>query len=187
MSDFPLAKHSPSLPSRRLVGVLERGRKAAIPLRVVGQSHAPVVPQRIGDWWLEPYGEDSKLPPRAQQRLHALLDAGICPKAVVIFHEIPQQQLAPTDMERLLTRAHRFAAHDLPAAGYALGERAKAGAVASAPIIGHALAVGGKALLWAAGAAAVGTLMIAATALSDPCLVIVTDDGYWLEVDRWYS
>ncbi len=21
----------------------------------------------------------------------------------------------------------------------------------------------------------------------DPCLVIVTEDGYWIEVDRWYS
>jgi len=29
--------------------------------------------------------------------------------------------------------------------------------------------------------------VVAALVLVDPCLVVVTEDGWWLEVDRWLA
>jgi hypothetical protein len=50
---------------------------------------APVIPQQVGNWWLEPLGPATILPARAQRRLQAVLAAGVVPRAVVVFHELP--------------------------------------------------------------------------------------------------
>ena len=47
-----------------------------VPIGFLGQSLAPVIPQQVGSWWLEPLGPATTLPPRAQRRLRAILAAG---------------------------------------------------------------------------------------------------------------
>jgi hypothetical protein len=59
----------------------------------------------------------------------------------------------------------------------------------AAPIVGSAarLVIGLTAAGLAATAAVVAALTLAAlaAALTDPCLVVVTEDGSWIEIDRW--
>ena len=56
------------------------------------------------------------------------------------------------------------------------------------PIVGRfalklslAISQGIAAVVWTTAGA------IASAVISDPCLVIVTEDGYWVEIDRWFS
>jgi hypothetical protein len=37
------------------------------------------------------------------------------------------------------------------------------------------------------GHMATASVAVVAAAALDPCLVVVTQDGYWIEIDRWYS
>ncbi len=142
------------------------------PVRVLGQSLAPVLPQQVGDWWLEPLGPATILPARAEQRLRAVLAAGVMPRAVVVFHELP----AAPPARFPVARRHAVAlARALPSMAAAV-ERS---ALRLLPVLGWLLIAAARALLL--GLAAV----LAALVLVDPCLVVVTEDGWWLEVDRW--
>lgn len=190
---------SSTLTPAPLGAVLDRRDLVGFPLRVVGRSMAPVVPQRVGDWWLEPVNIDAKLPLRARTRLDALLALDLVPKAIVLFHEIPTDW-APaspptaasspvTATRQHGTRLSRWAQQSLPV----LVDRASEATRRHGPPLARTLAhLTVRALGLAAlglGAATIVALGATATAigaaLSDPCLVIVTADGYWIEIDRW--
>ena len=182
----------PARPTSAVLATARVLRDAAaleIPLRVVGQSHAPIVPQRVGNWWLEPYTGRTPLPPRAAQRLERLLAHGVQPKAVVLFHEIPATRpTAPAaPWTRTYARLQLWQAQTLPV----LVDRAVTMARAHGPMVGRlALQVGGV-MIAVLGVTLTVSLQFAgaalAAAISDPCLVIVLEDGSWLEVDRWYA
>ena len=120
------------------------------------------------------------MPIRARQRLDALLATGFVPKAIVVFHELPRPDLEPSVWALRLTRAGRW-----------LGQATSMLAMAAASFARTAAPVVGQVLLGLAGllVMAVGGLALVLTALAsvDPCLVVVTEDGYWIEIDRWYS
>jgi len=144
------------------------------PVRILGQSMAPVIPQQVGDWWLEPLGPATILPARAQRRLRAVLAAGVVPRAVVVFHELPA---TPSARLSAVQRHVVSVARALPPMAAAV-ERS---ALRLLPVLGWLLIAAVRALL--CGLAAV----VAALVLVDPCLVVVTEDGWWLEVDRWLA
>ena len=141
-------------------------------MRVLGQSMAPAIPQRVGNWWLEPLRPATILPARAEQRLRAILSAGIRPRAVVVFHELPATPPARFSAAR---RRGVQLARALPPLAMAV-ERS---ALRLLPVLGWLLIAGIRALLSGL------TAVVAALVLVDPCLVVVTEDGWWLEVDRW--
>ena len=145
-----------------------------VPVRILGQSMASAIPQQVGDWGLEPLRPATILPARAQRRLRAFLAAGVVPRAVVVFHELP-----PTPPARLsAARQHAVAVtRALPSMVVAV-ERS---ALRLLPILGWLFIAAIRVLLL--GLAAV----VAALVLVDPCLVVVTEDGWWLEVDRWVA
>ncbi len=142
------------------------------PVRVLGQSLAPVIPQQVGTWWLEPLTPATILPERARRRLQAVLAAGVVPRAVVVFHELP----ATPPTRSSAARRHAVAmARALPPMAVAVEHSA----LRLLPVLGWLLIAAVRAALL--GLAAV----VAALVLVDPCLVVVTEDGWWLEVDRW--
>src|SRR5688572_656484 len=104
--------------------VAEDRQGLGFPVRFLGESTAPIHPQQIGKWWLEPLrldplthdptGTSTTLPPRAKQRLEALLAFGVVPRATVVFHEIPENKQALSPIERITVRLHRWAHQELP-------------------------------------------------------------------------
>lgn len=180
--------------SASIVAGLRRRQQGTFPVRVLGRSDAPVLPQRVGNWWLEPLNRNTELPPRAKQRLQTLLASGIVPRAVVVFHEIPGSNDHPSWRDKAASRIHQYVHQDLPVLADRFGDRVQRN---SPRIARGALGLGLK-VLPIAGVAMIGliallghlattTVAVVATAAIDPCLVVVTQDGYWVEIDRWYS
>jgi len=160
---------------------LERADVLNFPLKPIGRSSAPIVPQLVGDWWLQPLTPQTYLPPRAQDRLDQVLEAGIKPKAIVVFHELPRQP-KPSTLTKFGHQLGRFASVEIPAAALRAGNLARE----HGPGMLRAASIGAGVVLTGVAYLALATITAALT-ITDPCLVIVTQDGYWLEVDRWYS
>ena len=153
---------------------LEHPPAFPVPVRILGQSLAPVLPQQVGNWWLEPLTPATILPARAQRRLQAVLAAGVVPRAVVVFHELPATPPAQFPVAR---RHAVMLARTLPPMAVAV-ERS---ALRLLPVLGWLLIAAIRALLLGL------TAVVAALVLVDPCLVVVTEEGWWLEVDRWVA
>jgi len=211
----PVTVAAPAPQVDELPSALEPFAALTFPVRVLGHSLAPVVPKLRDPWWqepikvdpftLEPIGTRTKLPPRAKRRLNEVLAGGVQPRAIVVFHEIPGEKRPLSLLGRAAIRLHRLAHQELPvlaadsaALTAALAARAKARARTTAPVVGAAaltfarraapiIGIVALALLAALGKLATATVAVAAAVVaSDPCLVVVTTDGYWVELDRWY-
>ncbi|MDE3076875.1 MAG: hypothetical protein KGJ86_15775 [Chloroflexota bacterium] len=165
--------------------------------RVLGRSLAPVVYQSRGAWRLVPQHlvsrqplvlhPDGDLPSRARSRLQELLDTSLEPRAIVVFHEALEP--TPSRAAMIAAKTHRWLSQELPRMAQEssakilkrlenYGPLIVRGAEQTAELAG-VLAIG-------AGAVALGAIFAAAAAVGDPCLVVVTRDHDWLEVDRWY-
>ncbi len=94
----------------------------------------------------------------------------VVPRAVVVFHKLPARQPARFPAAR---RRAVSVVRSLPVLAV---ERS---ALLLLPVLGWLLVAASRMLLL--GLAAV----VAALVLLDPCLVVVTEDGWWLEVDWW--
>jgi hypothetical protein len=131
---------------------------------------------------MTPLRSPDELPVRARQRLISLLEAGVTPKHLVVFHELSTTPRRTSDWNRRGARAILWAQQDLPAAL----EHASSAVKVYAPPIGKFL-FKTSTLLAGVVAFLIWKLLTvaAAVAVADPCLVVVTEDGYWLEVDRW--
>jgi hypothetical protein len=138
--------------------------------RLIGQSDAPVFPRRVGNWWLEPVTPTTVLPARAEARLARVVTCGVKVRAAVLFHEIPQDQASgpKSQFARSLDTISRRVQREAPVIGGMLGRVAITAATSLAKGAVHARD------------------LIASLHL-DPCLVVVTEDGQWVEIDRWYS
>jgi hypothetical protein len=166
-------------------------RRLGFPLRLIGQSNAPIVPQQVGPWWMEPLMPATPLPKRAAARLQALRAAGVPLRAVVVFHELPTAGHSVPPAPHWSTQAAGRARQHGASMADALRSAVAAG---QARQQGASVLAGVQQALFASRALAnrlarsVGTVIDDVTdALRDPCLVAVTADGQWLEVDRWYS
>jgi len=152
----------PSYAAGRLVAL---GTAHYWPFQVLGRAPMVAEPVRLGDWLLIPAQQDSTaIPPRAMNRIHAIFAAGIRPQGFVVVHEAPMLLKAPA------------AAQPQPrplAVNISVPD--------STPDFAAALGTGLSAL----ASIIFPMMMFAAVAIVDPILVTVTEDGYWVEIDRW--
>jgi hypothetical protein len=112
------------------------------------------------------------IPARALERVQAIYAAGIRPKAFVIAHEAPAQLLAPADapkVSRLTFLASQMAQHS----------------ISTVKVIGKVTAVAIPIVVSGLGLLGLAALGLAAVALTDPCLILVTEDNVWIEIDYW--
>lgn len=140
--------------------------------QVLGRAPMPDEPVRLGDWLLTPATADSTpIPERAWERIQAIFAAGIRPQGFVLVHEAPM--LLP-DVAKVPTNEKpqpRPPASVGPALGAGLASASGLAAMAVAALAFVALLL---------------PLAVMAGALTlDPILVAVTEDGYWVEIDRW--
>lgn len=151
--------------------------------RVLGQAPMPTETTRLGDWLIVPAHMDSSpLPERAFERVQAIYGSGLRPKGFVVVHEAPMLLAAPKESD-----ARNFRLPLLPpkiksalkVAGYGLGGLA----ALIAMVLG--LLVMAFAVAMLAGIVLLPAALIAGATIVDPILIAVTDDDYWVEIDRW--
>jgi len=166
-------------------GVLQVGQQHGWPFIVLGQAPFPKESVRLGDWLVVPAHEDSSsIPSRTYERVQAIFEAGLRPKGFVMVHEAPNL-LQPTRQvnsdEIRMSSLHPKHKAILKIAGYTLATLG----VMLAVITG--LAILAFAAIFIAGALLVPAALVATIAVVDPILIAVTDDEYWIEIDRWDS
>lgn len=155
------------------------GRSQGWDVPVLGHAPLPSTHVLINGWMIVPaHLDNTLLPTRAQNRMDAIFAAGIRPKGWLVVHEAPKQLPAhieernvPTPNTRLSPKTWQQARLALKTVGAVLG--------------GLAVATGTIALAVAAMVAFLPVVLIAGAILIDPILVAVTEDGYWVEIDRW--
>jgi len=129
---------------------------------VLGKAPMLKEPVRLQDWLLVPAHEDTtELPRRTMKRIQTIYTQGLRPQGFVVVHEAPLQLAAP---KPVIQEKQSF---EWEGGGKVLGAIAKV-----------------------LGTIALGTMLLplgllAGLVMLDPILVAVTQDGYWIEIDRW--
>ena len=139
--------------------------------QILGQAPMLKEPLLVKNWVLMPaLLDETPLPERAMERIHAVYKVGIRPQGFVIVHEdplqieTPQTEVKPKLDSDLLKKI----------GGAAMGIGILTGSIAA--LVGIAI-LGGILL------APIG--LLGAAVVLDPILVVVTTDNYWVEIDRW--
>lgn len=146
------------------------------PFQVLGVAPVPETPVFCNEWWLVPIAQDnSQIPARALERVQAIYQAGIRPKAFIVAHEAPQHLPAPADapkISKLEFWSHELAKHSLTAAKVT-------GAILAGVVIPLSLT--------ALGVGAMVALGLLSAMAADPCLIVVTEDNVWIQIDYWMA
>jgi len=150
---------------------------------ILGSAPLPTQSVQVGDWLIIPAHLDSTpIPARTMQRLQAIFSAGIHPRGFVVVHEAPKLLPSPTrkaqgTIKGLVPYPKLQLAFKI--AAYTLG----------ALLIGFAAILGVLVMVFAAvilaGVALIPLVLLAGATMVDPILVAVTDDDWWIEIDRW--
>lgn len=145
------------------------GEKRGWEFLVLGRAPLPTEPVRMEKWLIVPAEQDtSHIPARALERVQAIYEAGMRPKGFVLVHEAPMVLSSGQHNENKAMLPDQFASV-LPVIEGVLGGVVASGLIAIA-----------AALLLAAP-----LTLFAGAMLLDPILIAVTEDGYWIEIDRW--
>lgn len=169
----PLSRRMPLLTQEREIMTL--GAAHNWDFRTLGVAPVPATSFYFKDWWIVPLAEDtSTIPARALERVRTLYEAGIRPKAFVIAHEAPRQ-IAPPAETRIISPLEYWGKRTAEGAGTILK-----GAVAVAAVVAPVL-------LAMLGASLLVSLTIAGALVADPCLIAVTDDDVWIQIDYWMA
>lgn len=166
-------------------GLITLGRSYGWDFAVLGCAPLPENPVRAGDWLIVPAHQDtSPLPSRTLDRIEKIYASGFRPKGFVIVHEAPL--LLPAHLQedtgefRMTTFPPQYNNLMKVLTGAVLG--LTAGLVFLSGILLLALiAIGVLAALVAP------LVLVAGAVVLDPILIAVTQDGYWVEIDRWWS
>ena len=130
--------------------------------QVIGKApmlHAPV---RLQEWLLVPaHQDDTTLSSRTMHRIRTIYTQGLRPQGFVVVHEAPMQLTAPKPV------VEEKSPMEWEGVGKTVGVIAK---VMGALLLGSMLLPFG---------------LLAGLVMLDPILVAVTEDGYWIEIDRW--
>lgn len=137
------------------------GKKEHWHFRVVGSGEPLKEPVYKNQWWYEPFTPNSNIPQEGNTRLNALRRAGIRFQGVVVAHEAP----------RLLTAAKKV-------------EKKPDSKISLSPDILTVL--GSVASVFLMMAVFVFSAFFQAV-LVDPALIVVLEDGTWVEVMTWYE
>ncbi len=145
------------------------GLRRGWPLVILGIAPMLEEPVRLRDWLLVPAHLDtSHIPARALRRVQSLYAAGIRPQGFVVVHEaplaLPADKPTPPKVNPLPIGNIEF-------------EDAAAG-------IGKAIGILAAGAFAVVGLALMSTLAVGVVVL-DPILIAVTQDNYWVEIDRW--
>lgn len=168
-----------SVETRRLLSL---GDKAQWHFRVLGQAPMPQAPVRLKNWLVVPAMQDSSIiPARSLERIQGIYAAGIRPQGFVLVHEAPmalpapQEAITKTQPEHLdLSKPQVTATPGSTNTDFLkLGGAVLAGV---GTVLSSIFRVLGSVLL---PALAIGLLAL------DPILIAVTEEGYWIEIDRW--
>jgi len=131
--------------------------------QLIGKAPMLNKPVRLENWMLVPAHEDtSDIPKRTIKRIQTIYTQGLRPQGFVVVHEAPMQLRAPEQ-----THSSRV-------------ETLKPGIDISKGIE-TLLKVAGMAMM------AVFLLPIGFLTVLDPIMVAVTEDNYWIEIDRWVA
>ncbi|MCH7662274.1 MAG: hypothetical protein IH859_00180 [Chloroflexi bacterium] len=166
-------------PARQL---LTFGRGQGWNPKVLGKAPLPISPVRMHDWLIIPAQQDtSPIPGRAMARIQSIYAAGLRPAGFVLVHEAPKLLPAGT--------------RDVAAENLRLGRLSpqftawiKNVLKAMAGIFGVlAVATGTLILAILAAALILPAILLVGVLAIDPILVAVSEDGYWIEIDRWMT
>lgn len=160
----------PVLPQER--EIMAVGQSHRWDFRVLGVAPVPQQPLYFNNWWLVPANQDSSVvPARALERIRAIYEAGIQPKAFVIAHEAPKEIAAPAGTPK--TTPFEFWSRKVGEHSLTALKIIGATAAVLVPIAGVVLGAGFLITL--------GVL----SAMVDPCLIVVTEDDVWIQIDYW--
>jgi hypothetical protein len=161
------------------------GREYGWNFTVLGQAPLPSDPVRFEDWVIVPAHQDSSpVPERAFERVQTIFAAGLRPKGFVIVHEAPKLLPASLDSKPDTLQMSLISPKlksTLKLAGGALGTVG----VMLVTITG--LAVLAMAVLFVAAMLLAPAMLVMGATMVDPILIAVTEDGCWIEIDRWMS
>ena len=152
---------------------------------VIGRAPVPREPVRLEDWLIAPVHQDSSpVPDRALRRVQDIFAAGLRPKGFVVVHEAPRLLPAPTQQKpkplRMPVLSDQLRS-TLKLAGAGLG------VLGAGLVIVTGVAVLAVAALSLAAILVVPATLVVGAVVVDPILVAVTEDGYWIEIDRWWN
>ena len=165
--------------SLRVRELMTLGKDELWDFAVLGQAPMPEKPVRLEDWLIVPAQQDSSdIPEQALTRVQAIFAAGIRPKGFVLVHEAPMLLPPPEGAE--MQRVETQWAPD-PETTQKVIETLSFGISALAKVVAWAVT-----LVAVAGAIVVPAIFMAGVALIDPILIAVTEDDYWVEIDRWW-
>jgi hypothetical protein len=142
--------------------LLSLGDRMGWHTQVIGRAPMLKDAVRLQDWMLVPAHEDTTaIPARTMRRIHTLFSQGLRPQGFVVVHEAPMQL---TDSKPVVKEKPLM---EWEGVGKAVGAIAK---VMGVMLLGSMLLPFG---------------LLAGLVMLDPILVAVTEDGYWIEIDRW--
>jgi len=132
--------------------------------QLIGEAPMLTEAVRLQDWLLVPAHEDSvRLPARTLRRIQTIYSQGLRPQGFVVVHEAPMQLPAP----EVNVDKQRDKEIEWKGIGKTTGSIVKVlGILALSSFL---LPLG----------------LVAGVVLLDPILIAVTEDGYWIEIDRW--
>ena len=131
--------------------------------QLIGKAPMLEKPVRLQDWMLVPAQDDTtEIPQRTLKRIQTIYSQGLRPQGFVVVHEAPMQLAAP--------KPEPVPKPEIQRTPFDLSK----GVEIFVRVLGTLLM--GTALL------PLGLLMVL-----DPIMVAVTEDGYWIEIDRWQA
>lgn len=168
-----------SYPSPLVQEVMTVAQNELWDFNVLGKAPMPETPVRLGKWLIVPAIQDqTEIPEKSLERVRKIYAAGVRPKGFLIVHEAPLFLPPPKQSAGKQTKPF-----------WMIDPKKIKNVLRIAGIVISVLAVVtvGLALVAAAiSVVGVSVLLLAIAALIDPILVVVTEDDYWIEIDRWW-
>jgi hypothetical protein len=169
MNNRAIANRTIALANQDAGQLLLVGREHGWRFRLLGQAPMIHTHLHVGEWLLIPAEQDtSAVPETTLERISTIYQAGIRPKGFVVVHEAPKLLAAP--------KVTAFV-EDLETGDTDGSSKVTKMLTEMATSVAKATAAIGVALPLA---------LVAGLVLLDPILVAVTEDDYWIEIDRWW-
>lgn len=183
----PLRQRTLPRVSPQAAELMELSERRNFDFQVLGRAPMLIDSIFTGTWWISPVEKDqaAPIPERAMERVKAVYDSGIRPKGWVIAHEVPgvltsgkkEEETAPWWMEWKRGMLSLIA-RPLLLVGIGVSL-----ALIIPIVIGYLIQIAAGVI--AALILPLVVLGVAGVALADPVLIAVTEDNYWVEIDRW--
>lgn len=158
-------------------------------VKVMEQEGLIAAPVFNDGWWYAPiYKPDSTIPPEALRRVDTILKSGIRPQGMIVGYEIPVE--VPTQKE--IEWEPMVETYSQPTIRRTYRPVRCPPEVMPVHITKEQVETALKVLTGLAVVTAIVTLtalsiLAQALAMADPVLIMVMEDGKWIEIARWYD